>query len=91
MQLAMFQALYNCFPGKRLNINTPLKKTRETAENAPFCILRVTQIPFVARLVALLDQGHDGLLDRFLITFPKCLRPTQTSQSRAFQRPRHIH
>ena len=55
---------------------------REIAADTPFCVLGATQIPFAARLVALLDQGH-GLLDRFLITFLKCLRPipTQTSQA----------
>lgn len=44
-------------------------------------MLGATQVPFAARLVSLMDQGH-GLLDRFLITFPKCLRPTpqQTEQ-----------
>ena len=50
----------------------------------PFCILGATQIPFAARLVALLDQGH-GLLDRFFITFPKCLRPTPTQTSQAIE------
>ena len=38
-----------------------------------------TQIPFATCLVALLDQGH-SLLDRILITFLKCLRPTPTQQ-----------
>ena len=57
---------------------------RKNAANTPFCILGATQIPFAARLVALLDQGH-GLLDRFLITFPKCLRPTPTQTSQALE------
>ena len=55
------------------------EKTREIW-NTPFCILRATQIPFASRLVALLAQGH-GLLERFLITFLKCLRPTSTQTS----------
>ena len=60
------------------------EKTQEIAANRPFCILGATQIPFAAHLIALLQghgQGH-SLLDRFLITFPLCLRltPSQTSQ-----------
>ena len=31
------------------------EKSREIAGNSPFCILRATQIHFVARLVALKD------------------------------------
>ena len=73
------QALCQLFSGEEAT-----EKTREIAANTPFCILGATQIPFAARLVALLDQGH-GLLDRFLITFPKCLRPTPTQPSQAIE------
>ena len=76
------QALCQLFSAEEASYRYATEKTREIAANTPFCILGATQIPFAARLVALLDQGH-GLLDRFLITFPKCLRltPTQTSQA----------
>ena len=60
------------------------RKNARNAASTPFCILGATQIPFAARLVALLDQGH-GLLDRFLITFPKCLRPTPAQTSQALE------
>lgn len=57
---------------------------RKLESNTPFCILGATQAPFVARLVTILDQGH-GLLDRFLITFPKCLQPTPQETEQAVE------
>ncbi|CAH3137141.1 unnamed protein product, partial [Porites lobata] len=77
------QALCQLFSGEEASHRYATEK-REIAANTPFCILGATQIPFAARLVALLDQGH-GLLDRFLITFPKCLRPTPTQTSQAIE------
>lgn len=71
------QVLCQLFSGEEASYRYATERTREIAASTPFCILGATQIPFAARLVALLDQGH-GLLDRFLITFPKCLRPTPT-------------
>ena len=41
-------------------------------------------MPFAARLTTLLDQGH-GLIDRFLVTFPKCLRPTPQETNQAVE------
>ena len=38
-------------------------------------IIGCTQVPFAARLICRIDQGH-GLLDRFLFWFPICLRPS---------------
>ena len=40
----------------------------------------MTQVPFAALLIIVLDQGH-SLRDRFLVTFPKCLHPSQTDQA----------
>lgn len=48
---------------------------REVPANTPFCILGSTQVPFGARLLCQMDQGH-GLIDRFLFVAPCCLRPT---------------
>ena len=78
------QALCQLFSGEEASYRYATEKTREIAANTPFCILGATQIPFAAHLVALLDQGH-GLLDRFLITFPKCSRPTPTQTSQAIE------
>ena len=78
------QALCQLFSGEEASFRYATERTREIAANTPFCILGATQIPFAARLVALLDQGH-GVLDRFLITFPKCLRPTPTQTSQALE------
>ena len=50
----------------------------------PFSILGSTQVPYAARLLYRMDQGH-GLLDRFTFIFPVCLRPstaeTETARS----------
>ena len=64
------QALCQLFSGEEASYSGyATEKTREIAGNS--------KIPFATRLVALLNQGH-GLLDRFLIMFPKCLRPPPT-------------
>ena len=47
-------------------------KLLKTQLYTTFSILGSTQVPFAARLITILDQGH-GLLNRFLITFPKSL------------------
>ena len=78
-------ALCQLFPDKEASFRYATATTREIAADTPFCILGATQIPFAARLVTLLDQGH-GLLDRFLITFPKCLRPTPTQPAKPSKR-----
>ena len=62
----------------------PLCHWKNAGNSSKHAILGATQIPFAAHLVALLDQGH-GLLDRFLITFLKCSRPTPTQTSQAIE------
>ena len=69
------QVLCQRFSGEEASYRYATERTREIASNTPFSILGATQVPFAARLVTLLEQGH-GLVDRFLITFPKCLRPS---------------
>jgi len=69
------QIMCQLFSGEKTSYRYATENTREIPENTPFCILGSTQVPLAARLITTLDQGH-GLLDRFLITFPKCLRPT---------------
>ena len=69
------QVLCQMFSGEEASYRYATECVREIRSNTPFCILGATQAPFTARLVTILDQGH-GLLDQFLITFPKYLRPT---------------
>ncbi|PFX24144.1 hypothetical protein AWC38_SpisGene11300 [Stylophora pistillata] len=78
------QALCQLFSEEEASYRYATEKKREIAANTPFCISGATQIPFAARLVALLDQ-ENGLLDRFLITFSKCLRPTPNQTSQAIE------
>ena len=72
------------FSGEEASYRYATECVREIRSNTPFCILGTTQAPFAARLVTILDQGH-GLLDRFLITFPKCLRPTPQETEQAVE------
>lgn len=51
------------------------EQAREVLGNMSFCILGSLQVPFGARLLCQIDQGH-GLIDRFLFVAPCCLRPT---------------
>lgn len=76
------QVLSQLFSGEEATYRCVTEKTREISSNTPFCILGATPVLFANWLVLILDQGH-GLIDRFLITFPNCLRPTpiQTSQA----------
>ena len=69
------QVLCQLFSGEATSYTYTTENVSKIAQNTPFCVLGSTQVPFAARLVTLLAQGH-GLLDRFLVTFPKCLRPT---------------
>lgn len=78
------QVLCQLFSGEGTSFRYATERTREIAENTTFSILGSTQVPFAARLITVLDQGH-GLLDRFLITFPKCLRPTPTQTDQAME------
>ena len=61
--------------GERVSYRYASEKTREIGCNVPFSVVGATQVPFAARLIARMDQGH-GLLDRFLFIFPTCLRPS---------------
>lgn len=78
------QVLCQMFSGEEASYRYATERVREIRSNTPFCILGATQAPFAARLVTILDQGH-GLLDRFLITFPKCLRPTPQETEQAVE------
>ena len=69
------QLLCELFSGERVSYRYASEKTREIGCNVPFSIAGATQVPFAARLIARMDQGH-GLLDRFLFIFPTCLRPS---------------
>ncbi|KXJ20571.1 hypothetical protein AC249_AIPGENE9420 [Exaiptasia diaphana] len=78
------QLLCELFSGEKVSYRyASEKKTREIGANIPFSIVGATQVPFAARLIARMDQGH-GLLDRFLFLYPSCLRPdVQDSESAA--------
>ena len=69
------QILCEMFSGEATSYRYATEAARESGENTPFCILGSTQVPFAARIISQLDQGH-GLLDRFLFSFPNCLRPS---------------
>ena len=69
------QMLCELFSGERTSYRYATEKTREIPGNVPFGILGTTQMPYAARLLSRLDQGH-GLLDRFLLCAPICLRPS---------------
>jgi len=76
------EVLCELFSGEQTSYRNATEKFREISENTPFCILWLTQIPFVACLLAQLDQGH-GLIDRIIFTFPKCLRPSPEKTQQA--------
>ena len=78
------QALCQLFSGEEASYRYATEKTHEISTNTPFSILGATQVPFAARLVTLMDQGH-GLIDRFLISFPKCLRPSPQETNHAVE------
>ena len=78
------QVLCHLFSGEEASYRYATEKTREISTNTPFSILGATQVPFAARLVTLMDQGH-GLIDRFLISFPKCVRPSPQETNQAVE------
>ena len=91
------QALCQLFSGEEASYRYATEKTREIAANTPFCILGATQIPFAARLVALLDQGHGlffvfNYIPKVLATDANANKPGNRSlkRERPFQRRRHI-
>ena len=78
------QTLCELFSGESSSYRYATERTREIPPNVPFSILGSTQVPYAARLLCRMDQGH-GLLDRFTFIFPVCLRPstaeTETARS----------
>ena len=72
------------FSGESSSYRYATERTCEIPPNVPFSILGSTQVPYAARLLCRMDQGH-GLLDRFTFIFPVCLRPstakTETARS----------
>ena len=69
------QTLCELFSGESSSYRYATELTREIPPNVPFSILGSTQVPYAARLLCRMDQGH-GLLDRFTFIFPVCLRPS---------------
>lgn len=69
------QTLCELFSGESSSYRYATERTREIPPNVPFSILGSTQVPYAARLLCRMDQGH-GLLDRFTFIFPVCLRPS---------------
>ena len=78
------QVLCQLFSGEEASYRYATEKTHEISTNTPFSILDATQVPFAACLVTLIDHGH-GLIDRFLISFPKCLRPSPQETNHAVE------
>ena len=86
------------FSGEEASYHYATEKKREIAGNTPFCILGATQIPFAARLVALLDQGHGlfrpifNYIPKVLATDAKANKPGNRSlkRERPVQRRRHL-
>lgn len=76
------QVLCQLFSGKSSSYRFTTEKTREIPANVPFSILGSTQVPYAARLLCRMDQGH-GLLDRFIFLFPVYLRPSTTETEAA--------
>ena len=82
------QILCELFSGESSSYRYATERTREVPANVPFSIFGCTQVPYVARLLCRMDQGH-GLLDRFMFLFPACLRPSTNEMETArswFQR-----
>ena len=68
------EMLCELLSGERSSYKYATEKTRNIGENLPFVIIGCTQVPFAARLICRMNQGH-GLLDRFVFWFPTCLKP----------------
>ena len=79
------QTLCELFSGESSSYRYATERTREIPPNVPFSILGSTQVPYAARLLCRMDQGH-GLLDRFTFIFPACLRPStgETESARSW-------
>ena len=79
------QVLCELFSGESSSYRFATERTREIPAIVPFSTIGSTQVPYAARLICRMDQGH-GLLDRFLFLFPVCLRPStaETGMARAW-------
>ena len=86
------QILCELFSGESTSYRYATERTREIPSNVPFSILGCTQVPYAARLLCRMDQGH-GFLDRFMFVFPFCLRPTtaETNAARLWLDGENIH
>lgn len=82
------QVLCQMFSGEEASYHYATERVREIRSNPLFCILGTRQAQFATRLVTLLDQGY-GLLDWFLITFPKCFQPTPQETEQAVEALTH--
>ena len=69
------QLLCELFSGEETTYRFATERSRKIERNTPFTIVGCTQLPYAARLIARMDQGH-GLLDHMNITIPNCLRPS---------------
>ena len=72
------QVLCELFSGEKTSYRYASEKTRHIAENTPFCILGSTQVPFAARLIAQLDQGHGILHGNFIEEINQALQEGRT-------------
>jgi len=79
------QILCQLFSGESSSHRFATERTREIPHNIPFFILGSTQVPYTARLLYCMDQGH-GSLDRFMFLFPMCLcsGTTETEEARTW-------
>ncbi|KAJ8046754.1 hypothetical protein HOLleu_01090 [Holothuria leucospilota] len=77
--------LCELFSGEQVSLNYGTQARRDIPQQMPFCIFGSIQVYPLAKIMALLDQGH-GLLDRFLISVPLCLRPTPRMSQEARSR-----
>ena len=73
------QTLCELFSGESSSYRYATERTRKIPPNVPFSILGSTQVPFAARLLCRMDQGH-GLLDRFTYLRPSTAE-TETARS----------
>ena len=76
------QLFCELFSGERASYRYATEKIRYIEENTPFTIVGATQVPFAAKIISRMDQGH-GLLDRFLVMFPSCFRPSMEDTAAA--------
>lgn len=67
--------LCELFSGESSTMTLATAAARNVQENLPFCILGATQVLPTIKLITVMDSGQ-GLLDRFLLIAPLCLRPT---------------